>query len=48
MATKKTHETRLSDCETTIIKINSKMNAILWVFGILIALGVTNIILGQV
>jgi hypothetical protein len=48
MATKKNHGERLMDCETAIIRMNSKMNAILWVFGILIALGVINIFFGQV
>jgi hypothetical protein len=42
METKKSHENRLSDCEVAIIKLNAKMNAILWMFGILIAIGITS------
>jgi hypothetical protein len=43
---KKTHTTRLNDCETAIIKLNAKMNAILWMFGILIAVGIGSYFFG--
>lgn len=33
-------ETRIDKCEKAIIRLNAKMNAILWMFGILIALGI--------
>jgi hypothetical protein len=42
----KTHSKRLLDCETAIIKMNAKMNAILWMFGILIAVEIGSYFFG--
>jgi hypothetical protein len=44
----KNHAERLAECEQTIIKINAKLNAVLWVFGVMSALGAANIIIGFV
>jgi hypothetical protein len=34
--------TRIEECEKAIIKLNAKMTAIIWMFGILIAIGITS------
>ena len=46
MANNKTHESRISANETRLIKLNAKMNAIIWMFGLIIALGIANIVMG--
>ena len=40
--------TKVSKCETLGIKLGAKMNAILWMFGILIGLGIANIVIGNI
>ena len=46
MATK-SNKRRIGDCEKAVIKLNAKMNAIIWLFAIIIALGICNIVMGQ-
>ena len=42
----KTYKERIEDCEKAVTKLNIKMNAIIWMFGIIIALGIANIVMG--
>lgn len=42
----KSHKDRLTDCEKGLYKLNAKMSAILWFLGIVMSLGITNLIMG--
>ena len=42
----KTYKERIGDLEKVVTKLNIKMNAIIWLFGLVIALGITNIVMG--
>ena len=39
---------QVDTCKIAYIKMNFKMNAIIWLFGLIIALGVANIVIGQI
>ena len=39
---------KVNECATEFIKLSAKMTAILWLFGIMIALGIANIVIGNI
>jgi len=39
---------RVETNSKNFVKVNIKMNAIIWLFGLIIALGIANIVMGQI